>query len=195
MEKISKTIQGSLVSLNDRNKALKNVENSDIYKNICSKMEDYKKSLNPSKNPNINPNNQRDKTINNNIIKIDDKIGNFKDINKTNSNFITSNTNNGSARYFSLDNSDIYMKALKEQIIYQKSKENNSNGKNNDNSYLNLFPPEKRNILNLIGPHNNGPHNPSFPFNPNKPLGGIDFSNIDDILQNCRNIKFQGLLS
>ena len=42
------------------------------------------------------------------------------------------------------------MKALKEQIIYQKSKENNSNGKNNDNSYLNLFPPEKRNILNLI---------------------------------------------
>ena len=195
MEKISKTIQGSLVSLNDRNKALKNIENSDIYKNICSKMEDYKKSLKPNTNPNINPNNQRDKPINNDIFKIDDKIGNFKDINKTNSNIITSNTNNGSARYFSLDNRDIYLKALKEQIIYQKSKENNSNGKNNDNSYLNLFPPEKRNILNLIGPHNNGPHNPSFPFNPNKPLGGIDFSNIDNILQNCRNIKFQGLLS
>ena len=36
MEKISKTIQGSLVSLNDRNKALKSIENSDIYKDICS---------------------------------------------------------------------------------------------------------------------------------------------------------------
>ena len=137
MEKISKTIQGSLASLNDRNKALKSIENSDIYKDICSKMEDYKKSL----KPNINPNNQRDKPINNNIFKIDDKIGNFKDINKTNSNFITSNINNSSARYFSLDNRDIYIKALKEQIIYQNSKENNSNGKNHDNSYLNLFPP------------------------------------------------------
>ena len=205
MEKISKTIQGSLVSLDARNKALEKIENSDIYKSICKKMDNYKNSVNSNLDNNISRDNP--KNLNNEKINNFNNTNNFKDIKTNNSNnanniniISPSNTKNDSSHYFSLDNRDIYINALKEQIQFQKNKEKHSddscqtNNKIPFNSYLNMFPPDKSNPFPNIGPNNNIPPFPPAPNNFNKNLGGVDFSNINDIVNNCRNIKFQGLI-
>ena len=64
----------------------------------------------------------------------------------------------------SLENENIYVKELEKQIKYNKVINSNI-------------------IKEKIGNHKNV----------NK-LGGIDFSNINEILKSCRNIKFQGLV-
>lgn len=61
MEKITQKIQGSLCSLKDRIKALKKIENSGIFRQICERMDSYIKDKNSNLNPNnnINSNNNQ----------------------------------------------------------------------------------------------------------------------------------------
>ena len=83
---------------------------------------------------------------------------------------------------------------MKDQLKYQKSKEKDSGHSNNNSSDLfsQIFLPDKRDLFSKIIPNNKNP--PSNPNNNGNILGGIDFSNINEVIKNCRNIKFQGLL-
>ena len=212
MEKISEIIQGSLCTLKERITALNKIEKSGKFHQICNSMKNYIQSKDKSNNSSLSGNSIQ---LNNNDIYIKalkDKIKYEKD-KKSNNNNNSSNTSSPSL--FSLDNKDIYIKALKEQIKYMKDKEkdsDDSDDKDESTLFSFLCPEEKDNNNNVKnGQDNNGPPSPPniFPLdkrdiymnelkkeigNPNNKIGGIDFSNINEIIKNCRNIKFQGLM-
>ena len=215
MKKISRIIQGSECSLKAREDVLKKIENSSKYKEICKAMDKYKDEkknhfqIKPSSNTfpsGINSNN-----ISNPFNSEKDKNNNFKDIKgiKSNNNNNNSSEPKNESRFFSLDNRDIYLKALKEELNYQKNKGKNIDNSTNSNQFSQLFSNDnKEPFLFINNPNNKNPPSSSKKNkdnnannttknnnNYNNILGGIDFGNIDEILENCRNITFQGLIS
>ena len=215
MSKISKIIQGSLRTLNERMKVLNKINKSPKFKKICNAMNDYIQNKKDSSNSYLPSSlfklDNRDiyvKALKNNI-----KDAKNRGLNNNNSSSFSS-SNNGSSSLFSLDNRDIYIKRLKEQIEYKKSKENDSDEDSNSSSTSSsLYPPNKKDIyfkkdFNNIEPPPTSPSSLSFEneniyvkelekqikYNNDNKFGGIDFSNINKILKSCRNIKFQGLV-
>ena len=208
MIEITRKIQGSLKTLNERTEALNKIINSPKLQQICNSMEKYiqdkKYSDNSPLPSNLFPLDNKDiyiKALKNNIKY--EKEGR----NNNSSPNTASKTDSSSSSLFSLDNKDIYIKALKEQIKYIKDKEKEKEKKKDSDedsdspiSSSNIFPPNKpKKRGNTPNSNNNEPpHPPGFQLknkqNNSKELGGIDFSNINEIITNARKIKFRGLV-
>ena len=208
MIKITKKIQGSLSTLNERIGALNKIINSPKLQQICNSMEKYiqdkKYSDNSPLPSNLFPLDNKDiyiKALKNNIKY--EKEGRYNNSSPN----TASKTDSSSSSLFSLDNKDIYIKALKEQIKYIKDKEKEKEKKKDSDedsdspiSSSNIFPPNKpKKRGNTPNSNNNEPpHPPGFQSknkqNNTKELGGIDFSNINEIITNARKIKFRGLV-
>ena len=106
--------------------------------------------------------------------------------------------------YNKIINSEIYKKIVKKmeesRLNYKNNSTNNNNNKSNNNNILNN---NKNNIINETIGSNSENSTLNFTRNnfnvkiPNvyiNKLGGVDFSNIDELIQNCKNISFKGLL-
>ena len=146
MKKISTIIQGNLSALEPRIEALKKIEKSAKFQQICKKMENFIENNNNFSSPSsLFSLDNKDFYVK--LLKDQIKYAKGKGSNGDNS---FSNNNNNPSHYFSLDNRDIYVKALKEQLKYikenEKVRESDSDDSDSDSTNLHsdLFPPNNK---------------------------------------------------